>query len=223
MNVEYFLSLGLLMGLVAGLTPGPLLTLVIAQSLQYGIAAGVKVALAPVMTDAPIIFLMLLLVGQLSGFTSIIGLLSIVGSGYVFYMAYDTAKPKQPLTQRSQDKARSISKGVLSNVLSPHPYVFWLTVGAPTIIQANSVNRLAPLLFIVGFYLPLAGSKILLAIVLGKYRTLLSGKIYANIMRCLAVLLSLFAVLLFLDGLKLLGVWHEPNKVIGLIRAIGQG
>lgn len=33
--MEYFLSFGLVMGLAAGLSPGPLLTLVIAQSLQH--------------------------------------------------------------------------------------------------------------------------------------------------------------------------------------------
>lgn len=203
--MEYFLSFGLVMGLTAGLSPGPLLTLVIAQSLQHGIWAGIKVALAPIISDAPIIILMLLLVGQLSGFDRIIGLLSVVGSGYIFYIAYNTAQLKQPTNQHSEEKPRSISKGVLTNVLSPHPYLFWLTVGAPTIIKAATVSTLAPLLFIVGFYLPLVGSKIVMAILLGKYRALLGAKTYINVMRFLALLLAIFAASLFLDGLKLLG------------------
>lgn len=203
--MEYFLSFGLVMGLTAGLSPGPLLTLVIAQSLQHGIRAGIKVALAPIISDAPIIILMLLLVGQLSGFDRIIGLLSVVGSGYIFYIAYNTARLKQPTSQHSEEKPRSISKGVLTNVLSPHPYLFWLTVGAPTIIKAATVSTLAPLLFIVGFYLPLVGSKIVMAILLGKYRALLGAKTYINVMRFLALLLAIFAASLFLDGLKLLG------------------
>ncbi len=205
--MEYFLSFGLVMGLTAGLSPGPLLTLVIAQSLQHGIRAGIKVAIAPIISDAPIVFLMLLLVGQLSGFDSIVGLLSLLGSGYIFYIAYDTAKPKQSTSQDTKEKPKSISKGVLTNVLSPHPYLFWLTVGAPTIIKSVNVSPLAPLLFIVGFYLPLVGSKIVMAILVGKYRSLLSGKTYMNIMRFLALLLVIFAMSLFLEGLKLLGIY----------------
>ena len=203
--MEYFLSFGLVMGLTAGLSPGPLLTLVIAQSLQHGIRAGIKVAIAPVISDAPIILLMLLLVGQLSGLNSVVGLLSLVGSGYVFYLAYDTARLKQPTEQHSEEQPKSITKGVLTNLLSPHPYLFWLTVGAPTVIQSAAVNTLAPLLFIIGFYLPLVGSKVLMAILLGKYRTLLDGKTYQIVMRVLALLLAIFAASLFVGGLKLLG------------------
>lgn len=201
----YFLSFGLVMGLTAGLSPGPLLTLVIAQSLQHGIRAGIKVALAPIISDTPIILLMLLLVEQLSDFDRIVGLLAVLGSGYIFYIAYNTARLKQPTSQLSAEKPRSISKGVLTNILSPHPYLFWLTVGAPTIIKAAAVSTLAPLLFILGFYLPLVGSKIIMAILLGKYRALLGAKTYMHVMRFLALLLAIFAALLFLDGFKLLG------------------
>lgn len=205
--MEYFLSFGLVMGLTAGLSPGPLLTLVIAQSLQYGVGAGIKVALAPIVSDAPIILLMLVLVGQLAEFNNIVGLLSLLGSGYIFYLAYDTARLKQPTSQRGDEKPKSLRKGVLTNLLSPHPYLFWLTVGAPTIIKSAAVNTLAPLLFIVGLYLPLVGAKILMAILLGKYRVLLGGKTYMNVMRFLALLLAIFAALLFLDGLELLEVF----------------
>jgi len=50
-----YLILGLTLGLSAGITPGPLLTLVITASLRRGWAGGLQVALAPLITDAPII------------------------------------------------------------------------------------------------------------------------------------------------------------------------
>ena len=43
-----FLTIGAALGLSAGLAPGPLLTLVISETLQHGVKSGVKVALAPV-------------------------------------------------------------------------------------------------------------------------------------------------------------------------------
>ena len=46
---------GVIFGLSAGFAPGPLLTLVITQTLKHNIKEGVKVALAPLLTDLPII------------------------------------------------------------------------------------------------------------------------------------------------------------------------
>lgn len=202
--MEYFLSFGLVMGLASGLSPGPLLTLVITESLQHGVKAGIKVALAPIISDAPIIIVMLLVMDQLSGFNALIGLLSLLGSGYVFYIAYDTLRHKPQAQQQNQGPSKSITKGVLANVLNPHPYVFWLAVGAPTIIKSISVSLFAPVVFLVGFYLPLVGSKVALAVLLGRHRELLSGRVYAYVMRFLAALLVVFAVLLLIEGVNLL-------------------
>ena len=53
----------------------------------------------------------------------------------------------------------------------------------------------------------LVGTKILLAIVVGKSRGFLKGKAYIYTIRGLGVALCVFALMLFRDGLKLLGVW----------------
>jgi threonine/homoserine/homoserine lactone efflux protein len=45
----------LVFGLSAGLSPGPLMTLVIAETLKRGIPAGIRIAVAPLITDLPII------------------------------------------------------------------------------------------------------------------------------------------------------------------------
>ncbi len=47
------------LGLSGGLTPGPLLTLVVSETLKYGTQAGIKVSLAPLLTDTPIILAVL--------------------------------------------------------------------------------------------------------------------------------------------------------------------
>ncbi|MCD6225405.1 MAG: hypothetical protein J7K32_07820 [Deltaproteobacteria bacterium] len=50
-----FLTAGTILGLSAGLIPGPLLTLVISETLRHNIKAGIKIAVAPLLTDLPII------------------------------------------------------------------------------------------------------------------------------------------------------------------------
>jgi len=46
---------GVIFGLVQGLTPGPLVTLVISETLKFGKAEGFKVAVSPLITDSTII------------------------------------------------------------------------------------------------------------------------------------------------------------------------
>jgi len=56
--------------------------------------------------------------------------------------------------------------------------------------------------FLFGFYLLLVGSKVLVALMAGRSRDLLAGRFYRLVMRVLAVLLAVFAVLLFRGELK---------------------
>ena len=53
-----------------------------------------------------------------------------------------------------------------------------------------------------GFYLMLVGSKVLVALLAARFRDLLAGRPYRVVMRILGVLLVLFALLLFRQGLK---------------------
>jgi uncharacterized membrane protein YdcZ (DUF606 family) len=52
----------------------------------------------------------------------------------------------------------------------------------------------------------LVGSKMTIALIVGRSRHLLAGRGYLVVMRTLGVLLVLFALLMFRDGLGFLGV-----------------
>ena len=201
-----YLAIGTILGLSAGLAPGPLLTLVISETLQHDTRAGIKVALAPVITDFPIIVLTLLILSKLSSFHGILGTLSLTGGVFIMYMGYRCFRTKAIGINLGEVKSKSLRKGILANALSPHPYLFWFSVGAPTMTKALSLNISAPLAFIVSFYIFLVGSKIALAVLVGKSKSLLSGRAYIYTMRFLGLALGALACVLFYDGLKLLGV-----------------
>ncbi len=82
----HYLIIGSILGLSAGLAPGPLLTLVISETLLHDIRAGIKVALAPLVTDPPIIILTIFILSRLSGFHDILGVISLVGGLLVLVM-----------------------------------------------------------------------------------------------------------------------------------------
>ena len=202
----HFLAIGTILGLSAGFAPGPLLTLVITETLQHDIKSGVKVALAPIITDCPIIILTLLILAELSNFHNILGIISLTGGFFILFMGYESMRTKGVELNLQETKPKSLTKGILANALNPHPYLFWFSVGAPTMTKALSLNIFAPLAFICSFYILLVGSKILLAITVGKSKSFLSGNVYIYTMRFLGLVLFVLAFVLFRDGLKLLEI-----------------
>ena len=105
-----------------------------------------------------------------------------------------------------EQSSNALKKGVITNVLNPHPYVFYMTVGAPIVFKAIDENILNAGAFLGSFLFLLVGSKVVLALIVGKSRTFLKGTAYINIMRILGVLLILFSIFLFRDGLRLLRI-----------------
>jgi threonine/homoserine/homoserine lactone efflux protein len=202
-----FLIIGITLGLSAGLSPGPLLTLVISETLQNGINAGVKVALAPVITDLPIVLLTLYLLSRLSHLETVLGVISIAGGALVLQMAVQNLRIKPFTPGIEEKKSRSLLKGIWVNALSPHPYLFWLSVGAPLVTKASQVSTITAVLFIFSFYGLLVGSKIAVSLLVGKSRDFLAGRIYLYIMRALGVILCILAFFLFQEGFKLLGLF----------------
>lgn len=201
-----FLTAGTILGLSAGFAPGPLLTLVISETVRYGIKAGLKVAISPILTDLPIILITLFILKKLSAFDAVLGIISFSGAFLLLYMGFESMLVKGVSLNQPDCKPESLKKGMIVNFLSPHPYLFWLSVGAPTVVRAMEQNVFAALAFISSFYILLVGSKISLAILVGKFRYFLTGNFYIYTMRILGLMLFAFAGLLFIDGMKLTGL-----------------
>ena len=201
-----FLTSGIILGLSAGIAPGPLLVLVISETVQHGAKAGIRVALAPIITDLPIVIISLLLLAGLSGFHNILGSVSIIGACFILYLGISNIRTRGVQVDTVPTPPKSLQKGILVNFLSPHPYLFWLSVGGPLTIRAIGLGLFHAFLFVFSFYLLLVGSKIVLAILVSRSRDLLTGNKYIFAMRLLGVVLVVLALFLFRDGFQLLGI-----------------
>jgi threonine/homoserine/homoserine lactone efflux protein len=203
--IEY-LSAGTLLGLASGFAPGPLLVLVVSETLRHDIRAGIKVAMAPLITDVPIIIISLLVLNRLAHFKTIVGGISILGGLFIFYLGYESIKTKGLEINLTPSISNSFKKGVITNALNPHPYIFYVTVGAPIIFKAINQNFALAFLFIGSFLIFLVGSKVILAMVVERSRAFLKGPLYIWLMRILGALLLFFSIMLFREGLRLLGL-----------------
>ncbi len=199
--LEYLTS-GSLLGLASGFAPGPLLFLVVRESLHHGVGAGTRTALAPLITDPPIILLCLFVLSEVAGFRPVLGAISLGGALMVSHLGWDSLRTEGVQLDLKDEAPASLRKGIIINTLSPHPYLFWLTVGSPMVLQAQKVGTGAAIAFLGSFYLFLVGSKISLAMITGKSRHFIGGRIYLAIMRLLGILLLLFALLLLRDAIR---------------------
>jgi threonine/homoserine/homoserine lactone efflux protein len=205
MAASSLFTTGVVLGLSAGLTPGPLMTLVITESLKRGIPAGARIAVAPLITDAPIIAGSIFLLAQVTHKMAFIGSLALLGGGYIAWLGYENIRFTGAAVETAPPASSQLRTGVIANLLNPNPYVFWLTVGGPMIIKAARTSVAAAAIFLVLFYGCLVGSKLIVAVAVGRSRQFLQSRCYIWIIRSLGVLLLVFAGFFFKEGIRYLG------------------
>jgi threonine/homoserine/homoserine lactone efflux protein len=201
--VGYLLA-GISLGLSAGFSPGPLFALVISQTMKHGLREGIKSSFSPLLTDVPIIFLSTFLLSTVYAHQAWLGVISIAGGAFLAYLAYENIKITGVSHLTDGEAANSISKGATVNALNPHPYLFWITVGSPMIINAYMQGVAYAACFILSFYVCLVGAKIILAVIVNHSRDFFNGKAYVYVMKALGLALAVFAYFLFKEGLRLL-------------------
>jgi len=199
-----YLVSGVVFGAVAGVLPGPLLALVISETVRHSKKEGILVAAAPLVTDAPIVGLSLLVLAKLSSSDVILGVISLAGAGFIGYLAWESLKVKGLEVDPERIKVQSLKKGLVTNLLNPHPYIFWGTVGAPTVLKAWQASHAAAVLWVAGFYLLLVGSKVAIALMVDRSKGFLKSTGYVWVIRILGLVLLVFAVLFVRQGIVLL-------------------
>ena len=189
---EYVLS-AFILGLTAGLKPGPLGIVIIQQTLEHGLKNGIQASLAPIITDGPIIFVAFIVLTQLKNIDIFIGFLSIIGGLYLLWLSVKILSIQEINTSKSLNKTGSLSMAIKVNLLSPYPYLFWFTVGGSYLATGNTNESIMFVLVSIG---TLVISKILVAWVASNFRELLDSKAYVWVMRILGSLILVFGLLL---------------------------
>jgi threonine/homoserine/homoserine lactone efflux protein len=180
------------MGLNAGISPGPLLALLVAASLRSGLPGGLLVALAPLFTDVPIIVVSVLIVGNLPPeATRWVGTL---GGLVVVWMGIEAIRSGRRATLPSEgdlqgEPRKELLRGIAVNALNPHPYLFWTTVGGPAVVRGWRESPLYALAFLVSFYALLIGSKAVIAWLVSRQAGALSQVWYRRVLAGSGVLL----------------------------------
>ena len=155
-------------GFAAASQPGPFQTYLIQQSLTRGWRHTLPAALAPLISDGPIILLCVLVLSQVPPWMA--RALYLVGGVFVLYLAWGAMRAWQRFQASvSADSAgpQSILKAAMMNALSPGPYIFWTLVSGPVLIAGWHESVGTGAVFLAGFYGTLIGMLAAIILVFG--------------------------------------------------------
>ena len=142
MNGDFLTLLfaGITLGFSSGITPGPLLALTISETLRYGMKSGLKVAVAPLITDTPIVIGAILILTEVKELSYSLAIMSLIGSLFLAYFGYENLRAKLSLDSVEESKISSLQKAIIANILNPNPYLFWVTIGGPLFLSGVSIS-----------------------------------------------------------------------------------
>ena len=164
-----YLLQGIGYGLAAASQPGPFQTYLISQTLTRGWKRTLPAALAPLVSDGPIILICVLVLSQVPAWMQRI--LYIAGGLFILYLAYGTYNSWKNFDSRLPSleigTQQSILKAALMNALSPGPYIFWTLVTGPILLKGWRETPVNGIGFLIGFYVTLISSLAALILIFG--------------------------------------------------------
>ena len=170
-----YLLQGFSLGISAAASPGPFQAFLIGRSLNNGWRRTLPIALAPLISDGPIIIAMVLLLTNLPpGFLrgiQIAGGLFVLFLAYKTFRAWQTFQPAQGEPDPSAAR-KSLFSAVVVNFLSPGPYLFWSLVTGPVLVRGWRESPGIGAVFLLGFYVAMVGSLTALVVIFGAARSL---------------------------------------------------
>ena len=145
---------GLTLGAAAGAQPGPFQAYLINQSIQNGWRRTLLAAFAPLVSDGPIIALVLLVLSQMPDWFARI--LNFAGGMFILYLSWDAYRAWRrfdpTLESAPQNGRQSLLRAALMNALSPNPYIYWSLVTGPILLRGWEVDPFNGISFLLGFY-----------------------------------------------------------------------
>jgi len=138
--INYFIF-GISYAFACVVQPGPFQAFLFSQSLMHGWRKTIPLVFAPLLSDLPVIILVLLVLTQIPHVVLVI--LQCIGGVFLLYLAFNAYKTWRTFNQTDQPlvtNQKNLFKAVLVNLLNPNPYLGWSLVMGPMLIKGWSEN-----------------------------------------------------------------------------------
>ena len=185
---------GITLGVVEGVKPGPLLTTVIKETLTSGFRGGIRAASAPFFTDGPLILFSIFMAGYIADQPLLFCGIAVLGAIFLTRMGMECFNPEIPDIDATYiDLTQSLKKGILTNLLNPNAYIFWLLIGGPLMATAADSEPKAPFAYAISFLVSIVLVKITIAYFFSKAQVNLSSDRYLLTLKICGFAMFIFA------------------------------
>ena len=182
------------LGVVEGVKPGPLLTTVIKETMPNGFKGGIRAASAPFFTDCPLILFSIFMAGVIADQPLLFCGIAVLGAIFLTRMGMECFNPEIPdIDTTDVDLTQSLKKGILTNLLNPNAYIFWLLIGGPLMATAADSEPIAPFAYAISFLVSIVLVKITIAYFFSKAQVNLSSDRYLLTLKICGFAMFIFA------------------------------
>jgi threonine/homoserine/homoserine lactone efflux protein len=162
-RVQYLLE-GAWLGLSAAVAPGPYQAYLLAQSVRNGAARTLPVACVPLVTDPPVIAVVLLVLAQVPA--GLVRALGVAGGAVVFWLGVGAlrAAAAPPAPPGARAPPAGVVRAIVVNLTNPNVWLWWSGAAGPILVAAWRESPWSAAGFLAGFYGLLVGGSALLAV-----------------------------------------------------------
>ena len=204
MLMAYLLSAAAI-GFSAGVTPGPLQAVFLSYAIKGGWKKALPAAFAPLITDGPVILLVLVVLNNLP--ETFLRVLQIGGAAFILYLAWESLNAYRQFRdiEAAQDTNTwgTLLKAATMNFLGPGPWLFWSLINGPNLLLAWGVSPWWGVAYLASFYGVFILTNIALILIFSSMRRM-GEKVRRSLLLVSAVILAGFAVYQLLQGLQLI-------------------
>ena len=196
---------GATLGIVEGIKPGPLLTMVIRETLSGGIRAGLWTAAAPIFTDGPLVIISLFAAAWIATNPSALLVITLAGAIFLAQMGYECFGLEPPnMDEDAPPPTGSFLRGVITNLLNPNVYVFWFLIGGPLMASAADEEILAPIAYAITFLVTIMLTKAAIAYAIHRASGNISAIVYRRLLAICGLVMIGFSLYYAMEAYGLL-------------------
>ena len=146
--------LGATYGFAAAVQPGPFQTYLVSSTLTTGCVGRFRRCLSPLLSDMPIVSLVLLVLTQVPPLA--LNVLRLAGGLFLLYLAAGAFVAfrtyRAPQVHQPSKATQTLFKAAIVNLLNPNPYISWSLILGPLLLEAWRAAPAYGIGLLVSFY-----------------------------------------------------------------------
>jgi threonine/homoserine/homoserine lactone efflux protein len=149
-----YLIIGVTYAFTAVVQPGPFQAFLLSQTLSKGWRRTLPAAFGPIISDLPVILIVLLLLTSVP--PRFISILQIAGGLFLIYLSFNAYKTwknfESPTHPEPHSNQKTLFSAVIVNLLNPNPYLGWSLVLGPILLKGWHQNPSNGIVLLASFY-----------------------------------------------------------------------